>query len=228
MAAASKTSHYVENIDIQSVLIEFNSKTEEQIFFIQIGANDGTKDDAITKLIKRFGWKGVLVEPVLDYFMKLQVSFAGHDVYFENSAVTNHNGTQLIYRLAPTITDYPDWWDGLASLDKNIVLSHKEDIDNIENFLVPELIQTIKFNDLLLKYKVDYLHILHIDTEGHDYDIIKMVNFAEIRPEIIIYEYQHLTVRAYHQSIIFLKERGYVVYQSNNSYDLIAIESNLI
>lgn len=73
MSSSSNTSRYVDNINIHSVLLDFNSKTEEQVFFIQIGANDGTKKDATTELIKQFNWKGILVEPVLDYFKKLQL-----------------------------------------------------------------------------------------------------------------------------------------------------------
>lgn len=158
----------------------------------------------------------------------MSISFTGCDVYFENSAVTTHNGTQLIYRLAPNIADYPDWWDGLASLDKNIVLSHKSDIENIEQYLVHETIQTISFATLLAKYDVTYLHILHIDTEGHDFEIIKLIDFSVIRPEIIIYEYQHLTVHTYFNSVTYLKDNGYVVYQSDDSYDTIAIDSALV
>lgn len=228
MAPFSTTTHHVDNINIESVLLEFNQKTEEQIFFIQIGANDGLKQDAITELVKRFNWKGILVEPVPTYFERLQESFAGYEVSFENSAVTAHNGTQLIYRLAPSAADFPFWWEGLASLDKSIVLSHEAEIDNIEQHITQEPIQTIRFDTLLAKYDVSYIHVLHIDTEGHDYEIIRMIDFAKIRPEIIIYEYHHLTVRTYHQSIIYLKDNGYQVYQSDDSYDAIAIDATLL
>ena len=44
------------------VLGDFLLSTND-VFFIQIGAFDGIHDDPLFKLVRRFGWPGILVEP---------------------------------------------------------------------------------------------------------------------------------------------------------------------
>ncbi|HVT37239.1 MAG TPA: FkbM family methyltransferase, partial [Nevskiaceae bacterium] len=34
---------------------------------------------------------------------------------------------------------------------------------------------------------------LHTDTEGHDYEIIKLIDFGRFRPSLLVYEHHHLT-----------------------------------
>jgi hypothetical protein len=37
------------------------------------------------------------------------------------------------------------------------------------------------------------VNLLQIDTEGYDFEIIKMVNFETLRPDVIHYEHRHLS-----------------------------------
>jgi hypothetical protein len=34
---------------------------------------------------------------------------------------------------------------------------------------------------------------LSIDTEGHDYEVIKQIDFRTLRPGIMLYEHRHLS-----------------------------------
>ena len=210
-------------MDMALILSAYIKQAEGQIFFIQIGANDGTKDDAIVKFVKENRWQGILVEPVKYLFDKLIITYAGYDLILENSAITNSNGLGQIFRLENNDLPLPLWFDGLASFDKNILLSHNLDITDIDSLIIEETVNTITWNSLIDKYKVNKINILHIDTEGYDWDIIKMIEFDKIQPEIIIYEYHHLTVYNCNKSIIYLKNNGYYVFRSSNSYDIIAI-----
>jgi FkbM family methyltransferase len=211
-------------MDIEKLLSKFIENVDGNIFFIQIGANDGAKKDHIVDFIKKYQWHGILVEPVPYLFEKLKATYIDYDLHFENAAITTQNGFQPIYRLSVDGSALPEWHDGLASLDKNIVLSHADSIPEIESLVVNEMIRTLTFTSLLDKYDIEDVNILHIDTEGHDYEILKTINFDRIRPNIIIYEYHHLTLYNYQRSTLYLQNNGYTVYHSHNSFDILAVD----
>jgi FkbM family methyltransferase len=215
-------------INIEELLNDLIQGIDEEISFIQIGANDGTKNDYITKFIKSNNWQGVLVEPVSYLFEKLKSTYAGYNLNLENSAITTHNGHQTIYRLKQDEIILPAWLDGLGSLDEKIILSHSEDIPELNSLIVEEVVHTLTFSSLLEKYNIKNIHILHIDAEGHDFEIIKTIDFAVIRPDIIIYEFHHLTLYTHHKSVNYLQNKGYEVYRSHNSFDAIAVDKLII
>ena len=43
----------------------------QPLSFIQVGANDGVYGDPLRSYVRRFGWKGILVEPQQDVFERL-------------------------------------------------------------------------------------------------------------------------------------------------------------
>ena len=83
-------------------------------------------------------------------------------------------------------------------------------------------------SQLLKKYKIDRINILQIDTEGYDYDIIFSINFKQIRPDIIIFEYLHLTYYQCFALINLLEENDYKVNRNKNSFDIIAIDNQIL
>lgn len=215
-------------MDIEQLLNKYIENTNEKISFIQIGANDGTKKDHITELIKKHHWHGILVEPVPHLFEKLKATYADYDVHLENAAITSQNGFQPIYRIQGNDSTLPDWHDGLASLDKKVILSHVDSIPEIESLIIDETIKTLTFTALLNKYEINEINILHIDTEGHDYEILKTIDFETIRPDIIIYEFHHLTLYNYQRSTLYLQNNDYIVYHSHNSFDIIAVDKLIL
>src|SRR5690349_14899041 len=58
-------------------------------FFVNIGANNGVDNDPIYPFIRRYGWRGIVVEPVAYIFAELcrnYREFAG--IVFEHAAIT--------------------------------------------------------------------------------------------------------------------------------------------
>ena len=53
-------------------------------------------------------------------------------------------------------------------------------------------IKILVFNDLIEKYNINEIEYLFIDTEGHDYQIIKSIDFDRIKINKIKFEYKHL------------------------------------
>src|ERR1700681_618887 len=57
-----------------------------KILFVQIGANDGIKNDPIHVYVRKYHWNGLLVEPMPDFFNTLRINYMGEDqLWFENA-----------------------------------------------------------------------------------------------------------------------------------------------
>ena len=64
-----------------------------QIFVVQIGSNDGVSGDPLHPYIKRFGWQGVLVEPLPHLCRELIETYAGiPGITCENAAIGEQSG----------------------------------------------------------------------------------------------------------------------------------------
>ena len=47
-------------------------KKDPNFFFVQVGANDGVNHDPIFHHVRKYNWKGLLIEPIPDIFEKLK------------------------------------------------------------------------------------------------------------------------------------------------------------
>ena len=100
-------------------------------------------------------------------------------------------------------------------------------ISNIKKNIKKETVTCITLKSLFKKHNIVDLGILQIDTEGFDYQIIKMIDFSQLRPDVIIYEYLHLTHYQYYASVEFLINNGYILNKNNTSFDVIALNKDL-
>src|SRR5262245_48292496 len=70
----------------------FSKGRRGQVTFIQIGANDGLRNDPIREFIVRDAWTGVLVEPLPDVFDLLKKNYSGRAaarLEFVNAAISS-------------------------------------------------------------------------------------------------------------------------------------------
>ncbi len=189
---------------------------------VQIGANDGIFHDPIHKFIRRDHWKGVLLEPQKQVFNEyLQVLHSNTpNIHCINAALDHQNGERHLYKLS---FSEARWATGLASFDRarleeSIASGHvarrakKEGIPlpkDKEDYIISEKIESISAASLLEKYKIKTIDFLQIDTEGYDFEIIKM--FLNINsPRIIVYEQYHLSKEDLIAAKTFLNEKGYI------------------
>ncbi|UCC95692.1 MAG: FkbM family methyltransferase, partial [Candidatus Omnitrophota bacterium] len=180
-------------------------------FFIQIGSCDGVKRDLIHGHILKYNWSGILVEPVRYLFQRLIKNYHGEkNLIFENIAVSREGGYRDFYYLRETNDPMPSWYDEIGSFFKDNVLKHEFAIPNIEKYIVSEKVKTITFTDLIRKYKVKKIDLLHIDAEGYDYEILKLINFKDIKPGMILFEHRHLCDGDCKKSKSLLRENGYL------------------
>lgn len=186
----------VQEARINRVITQFSQKTKD-FFFIQVGSCDGKTGDPIYEFVNKFGWRGILVEPVKYLFEKLLITYEDHKgLHFENIAIAGETGLKKIYRLSSmTQAGSVPWFERISSFDERHLLRQ---LDAIRNYLpraniIAEDVWCRPFSYLLDKYEVQEIDLLHIDTEGYDFEIIKMVPFDRVKPRMIFYESEHLS-----------------------------------
>lgn len=187
------------------------NRNRKKLFFVQIGANDGYTADPIYNLVKKFGWSGVLVEPVPEYFQKLKQSYEGvPNLSFANVAIADKNGYKTLYGFS----DQAPLWIKLHTKTKNsfskkTILSHSWYMPNLEKFIVGQKVKAINVETLIKKYTEGKVDMIFIDTEGYDFEILKQFDLGTLRPSVVYYEHKHLCLADKNKSRNMLADHGY-------------------
>jgi FkbM family methyltransferase len=114
------------------ILIDYLAQITD-IYFIQIGSNDGIVDDLLFEKIHKFDYKGILIEPVPYLFKKLKDNYKNkaENLIFENIAIGNKRDTLPFYRLDEKNSNgISMWYEGLGSFKKEVLIKHKNAIKN--------------------------------------------------------------------------------------------------
>jgi FkbM family methyltransferase len=199
---------------LQSVLAK-NFPPESNFSFILAGAHDGISHDFIFTFLNQRKISGIAIEPQPDQFKNdLTVNKELHPYLKE----------VCLYRVDPLrLTDLPNWADGIASLDK---MHHQR------SGIPPEFIQNINVPaDSLMSIiqekgftkKIDYFQT---DTEGFDFEVLKMIDFNKLSPDIIRFEYVNLSKQDCKAAKQLLKKKGYLSFHQDG--DIIAIKPDCI
>jgi FkbM family methyltransferase len=199
------------------------SKSRKEVTVVQIGANDGINNDPIHKFIKRDHWQGVLLEPqryVFENFLKpLYRKTPGINVL--NAALDLSDGTKPIYKISVSESR---WATGLTSFNRSVLEESvrsgyvgrqalKEGAAlpaSSDDYITEESVQCISTPSLVKKFNLDKIDWLQIDTEGYDFEIIRMFNIEITRPEVIVYENLHFSPELQDECTEYLKHSGYL------------------
>ncbi len=164
--------------------------------FVKDGANDGVTGDPISDiLLADERWRGLLIEPAPPCFQRLAANF--HDprrFVLEQAAVGRTNGDAPFYfvdpRAARELPGLPDWFDQLGSFDRNHILKHLDGV--LEPFIIEQRVPVRRLEDVLQEDGFRDVHLLHIDVEGYDFEVLKTLDIAARPPAAILVEHTHL------------------------------------
>ncbi len=185
-------------------------KVVDDLFFVQIGANDGVIHDPLYQHIVANNWQGILVEPVRYYFDRLIQNYANNSgLIFENVAISNHDGDQEFYRIKEGLDFMPAWTEGLGSFRLDVLLKHKFIIPNIQDYIIKERVECLSFASLLNRHAVKKIDLIMIDTEGYDFEILKQIDLVNIKPKVIVYEHKHISRAERRECASYLQDHDY-------------------
>jgi FkbM family methyltransferase len=183
--------------------------------FVKVGANDGiTGDPCSDILLADPRWKGLLIEPVPYCFERLAANFADAERFsVEQVAIGTAVGETTFYYVHPNahqaIPDLPNWFDQVGSFARNHIVKHLSTA--VTPYIVECKVQVRPLADVLRKNGIRDFHLLHIDTEGHDYEVLKTLDFAAHAPVAIFVEHKHLADTEKRKMVRFLRKHGYSV-----------------
>lgn len=181
-------------------------------FFVEIGANDGSQHDHLRPFITSGRWRGIMVEPVPFVFARLQSNYAGNArVVCENAAITDRDGRLPFHHLAEASPDedLPGLYDAIGSFSREAVLAHAHLIPDVEARLVTTEVPTLTFDSLCRRHAVERVDLVVIDTEGHDWEVIRTIDLERHRPRLLVHEHYHLSRADREASRTHLERRGY-------------------
>jgi hypothetical protein len=137
--------------------------------FLEFGAYDGFTFSNTYLLEKRFGWKGLIIDPIPNHFDMMEQSRSCQKLL---AAVTPENQKFAKVVEAPA--------SNLSKIAKRKILTK---LHTVPAFTLTEILE---------KYFVsNELDFLSIDTEGNDIDILKSVNFSDYRIKSICVEHNY-------------------------------------
>jgi FkbM family methyltransferase len=196
---------------VEQLISEFAASYPEASF-IQVGSNDGVQLDPLRRQVVAARWSGILIEPIPYVFARLRSNYEGHPrVRLENVAISSENGTRELYYI-PEATDdsaLPPWYAALASFKKDVILQHKSEIPDIADRLATIDVPCMTFDALCAKHGIERVDLIHTDTEGYDFEIIKTIDLARLQPKIVLFEHYHMGRDTYSACIAHMTSAGY-------------------
>lgn len=197
------------------------------VFVLQVGAMDGITSDPVYEYIHKFQWAALLVEPVKEHFDVLLKNYSVLPrVEFANIAISERDGDAVMYRIpAQRVRDkeVPRWGLGAASLyrDRNALA-----FDEVKPFLVQETVACVTLPTLIARHAIERVDVLQVDAEGHDYHILKQLDFDRYHPMIIHIEIVNLPRSEQTACKALLDSHGYLHVKAG--YNLLAVSPALI
>lgn len=223
-----KTNPQFNFKDYFELVVAHQLTRRPDFFFIQVGANDGILGDELRPLIMKYKLNGVCVEPLKDKFETLAKTYDNYpQVKLLNAALHPTEKEFTIYRVDKSVKNLPLCVQGIASFEKQHLTSMlNKMVENTEDIIVEEQVSCVQFKHIFESAKIDHLELLQIDTEGFDYEIIKMIDLNTIRPAIIRFEINHLSEKDKIECLNYLARNNYKMIYAR--IDVIAVDQTTI
>lgn len=206
------------------------SRVVPEPVFVKIGANDGVAGDPISDiLLADTNWRGLLIEPVPYCFDRLKANFQDtHRFCLEQVAIGATAGQASFYYVDSKANQYmpglPLWFDRIGSFDRNHILKHLK--GRLEPFIIECKVQVCTLSAVLMRNRIQDVHLLQVDTEGHDYEVLKTVDFSKHAPLSIFVEHRHLPRAQKSEMRRILREHGYSIRDCGADYFAVNEEAN--
>jgi len=171
----NKYSQYNEEI----FLIEFFKNITNGVL-VDVGAADGINNSNSRRLIE-IGWGGLLIEPNINNFNKLNELYSNHvNIFLENVGCGNETIKNVNFYI-----DKNDDYQQLSTFSNKQVKKCKT-IYNCDFINVN--IDIFNTTEILKKYNLKKINFMSIDTESYDLNVLKGIDFEYFDIDLICIE----------------------------------------
>lgn len=187
--------------NIRDFFDQYSKKHQKQINFIQLGANDGMRNDPIREFVVRDKWQGIFVEPLPSVFELLKTNYSylqNSNLIYVNAAIGASNEKLSFWTFSDDFLDSVTYEEKLSylrksSFDKEYVLGHLKSFSEPEKFLKEVKVPFLSLDELVGQYwENKNIDLLVIDVEGYEATIIPSINYAKFSPQVIFFESHNL------------------------------------
>jgi FkbM family methyltransferase len=197
-----KFCHFSLDEILSKLLTEKNFNSN---LVVQIGAYDGLSGDPIYQFLARYPVKAILLEPQKKIFENLKKNYQDiPTVRCVNAALDSEDGYRTIFKISDEIkcSKIAKFFEDidiaqLTSFSKETILKESHRSEELINYIISEKIATISVSSMKKIYEFNRIDVLVIDTEGYDFEIIKMFFKEGFYPKIIFFESKHLLFNDY-------------------------------
>src|SRR5580704_5727436 len=212
--------------------LEELSRRKKEVFFVEIGAADGKSFDPLYKFASKQSWSGLLIEPHPELFLRLRETYCGHrTLIFENVAISDKVEDRDLNCVAFDAIDgdkIPNWALGISSLydDRNAIGGQRvlqEEYSAISQHKKKIKVSCVPLSLLVEKHSIRNVDVIQIDTEGHDYHVLRQIDFSRLKPELINFESCNLPDSELQSALKLLGQNGY--YCLRYPYDVLAVKA---
>lgn len=126
---------------------------------------------------------GAIAEPQRNVYDSLKESYSNNkNISVIDSAVSDSDSVQEFYQTN-------GYSSQVCSLNKNHLLKHKIPLRDI----IATKVKFLTIQSIIDMHKLGDLNLLKIDAEGHDFRIIKSIDFDVLKPQIIRFDSDHMS-----------------------------------
>lgn len=224
-----ESADYKSSLKLWKESIRMVCTSDQDCFFMEIGAWDGIGDDFFYPEAKKHNIAGLLVEPQEDQFLKLKENYSYNPhTLFENSAVAEKDCIKPLFYISQ---DSRNLIPAYSSLKKEKIANDVRGLQlqkllpagENSHYISSKPIQCLAVSSIIKKHGVKKVDILQIDTEGYEYEILKTLPFDIIAPKIIRCEFKNMVVVDIKNSIRLLKNKGYSIILT--TADILAVKN---
>ena len=183
--------------------------------FVKVGAHDGiTGDPCSDILLANKNWRGLLIEPVPYCFDRLKVNFQDSRRFSLEQVAIGASAEEVTFyyvdaKAIESLPNLPEWFDQLGSFYRNNITKFLDGV--LEPFIIECRIQVCPLSDVITRNRIHDVHLLLVDTQGHDYEVLKTLDFSKQAPLSIFIEHHNLSDAQKTEMLHFLRKRGYSV-----------------
>lgn len=167
--------------------------------FVDIGAHDGVSKSNTYFFERTLGWQGICIEPLPEMYSKL---IKNRNCICINGCISSSNEPAQFL----AITGYSDMLSGL--IEKYDPEHLKRIEDELKLYGGEKRTITVNcytLNELLIKYNLQSIDYLSIDTEGNEYEILETIDYERFNIDVIDVENNYGDNRIYN----LLTKKGY-------------------
>jgi FkbM family methyltransferase len=170
----------------------FGSAAVADFFFVQVGANVGdTPQDPLYRSIQKYGWHGLLVEPLTHAMAQLRTNYAGCEgLLFEQCAISDAEGDRTLHFPDEGDSAFLELDEGMQTIAKGTASfnsDHTNKVCKVQGHNIAmshEVCRCDTMARVLQSRQVapEAVRLLVVDTEGHDHVILNSLDYSVSSP----------------------------------------------